>query len=587
MIVAKFFREDSKDINYLLTHNDGYIGLSFADNAIKEMDNNLFQEIVNMFYMSNESKNLFTYKNYDVYFDFKNKFKHFIKEGKEDYNLFFENNGQNAILYSGGMNKGVVKIIRNGIILVISVNLFLSGFKLIEKKEFYDIYKNYTDVEEIVVFVDEDITLKYDQALKTIVDESLINRAIELINASEINDEFKILFSNKALLENVLQYYDGNAINELFAFKLNHLNIVEGVKNNNSKDNNEHSTAASYNALVPNQILVESLDVDKEYLNDTLMHEFIHLLQNDNLKYLYLTETTAELMKNEYLNTYNHISSYNEGVETLKLLIDIIGPEPILKGVFGKDYSLLEGILAQNLSKDDFTELMGYFTKSPVEVLSNEKKIRNILLKLYKNIYGQSITEDSNIMYDMVYNSSGQSLEIDINKFYLNKSRFSEEFEIVVSKGGVLYLDILEELKKVGDIISVTTIYKDITVEEYNSLENKSSAELFEPGESYFHTPTIEDGMYIYKQYYDSPEERIPVEQALREGKISYYLVDKVEKDKIPDGWFGIPSLSEEYISKNPNLRIDSGKIVFKIKNMSERFEISKITNLSEGSKHL
>lgn len=287
-------------------------------------------------------------------------------------------------------------------------------------------YYAYNNKVKIISIIDEEM-LQYEFDFNKNLEKNFVDEIIQKINDSNISEQDKELLMNRDLLENVLSYYDDVEKNDLLITKLNNFSIEE-------KDFEDETIFGHYDPLKPNRIFIK---INCPYREKTLVHEFIHFLQNDNNKYNYLIETTAELMSNEYLGLIEDRSSaYNEGVQSLKLLIDIIGPEPVLKSMFGRDNTMLEGILAQNLSKQDYIELVGYFSKSPKEVINKEAKIRKILKKLYRNIYGQDISQDENIMYNIVYEKLlFNSQFYPVNKKYLRKDMIDIPTSIIVNTG--------------------------------------------------------------------------------------------------------------------------------------------------------
>lgn len=593
MIIAKFFKENSNQINYLYKNEqDEYSGLTINEYGFSTFDINLLSEVLNLFKPSNNTKKLFNYNTYDVYFDFNSNFKHFLKNGIEDYELFFYNNGNNAVMYRNSDKKGdVIKIVRNGIIVILTVGTFIQLLTSSKNYEFYKDYEKYINADQSIIINDE--SLSYSHSFILIETDNEVNRAIEMIKASNLSEEEKKLISNQELLKDVFQYYDATAFNELFGLKLNGLNIE-------IEKDSETNTAGFYLSTIPNTIFIGETVYNSQSKNSTFFHEFIHLLQNDQNKYSYLTETTAELITNEYALETNESCLYNEGVKTLKLLIDIIGPEPILKGVFGRDYSMLEEILAQNLSKEEYAELMKYFIKTPTENINKENKIRNILKKLYKNIYKIDIREDQRIMYDLIYenilyNPKYALLLSPINKYYLNKSKINEPSYLTISKNSNSsylydYDKILNSLIESGKITKMKSVFKKISKEEYNSLDDKTSVRLMEYKTCMLCEAKVEDGFYNYitfDQRGNEKQEKISIEEAINKNLLSYYLCDLVEEKKLnelSDEWtYNMNSYI--YISNDENITIkENGDIIFMIENLKERFNLSEIKETSKST---
>ena len=591
MIVAKFFKQNSDEINYLFTNdNNIYSGISITNNGFEKLDVSLLKEIINFFKISNDSKKLFNYKGFEVYIDNKTKFKHFFKDGQENFDLFFEYNGQDAILYDGKSKKNskLKRFFLYGAIILISPfflkELFWSIKTKAENNFFYNRYIN----QATYISPDESHIAQYNYNFNIDIDENIVDKIINKINASNITEEEKKLLTNKDLLNNIIKYYDKTAIYDLFSFKLNKLTIQ------NINYSNE-SLEGSYLIRTPNILYINK---NTENRNHIITHEYIHLLQNSNNKYTYLLEATAERFALESNNIFiDNTHIYYESVQTLKLLIDIIGPEPILKSVFGRNDTMLEQILEQNLEKNDYFKLIEFLKERPEDIVMEEIKIREILKQLYKNIYNQDISKDPNIMYDITFEKDTSIIEdiisLDttntmsntlfnnekkflVEKYYLRSDKFNENPQ--VSFRYLIGCDsIIKKLIDYGHI--GLSIYKQISIDEYNSLKDKSKATLMYSNFGKPKKAKIENGMIVQSVYGNTIN--ISIEDAINKYGYFYCLEDVVQDSKIPEGWkkyYETENLFRYNNCKlnpiNNNCTINGYDIIIKTPSFAEQFKI-------------
>jgi len=192
-------------------------------------------------------------------------------------------------------------------------------------------------------------------------------------------------------------------------------NRLNGIKievyDNYQFDNStDYETLGYYNELIPN-VLHMKKGSDK---NKILSHEFIHLLQSPECEYITIKEACAEIISEEYLD--QPITSYQSSVGNVKLLMDVIGEEPILKSIFSGDDSNISYILKKYLNDYEYNELTTLLKKSPSKIpndtIDNER-INELISKLYKNITGTNIKNNRNI-----YDTRGRYIN---NNVYFNK----------------------------------------------------------------------------------------------------------------------------------------------------------------------
>ena len=388
--LAKFKCTDESRVNYIyLDRSKKLVGFSLDGNGIKPFQKELISRFLDSLYINGKCIELLEWDadGYDVYYDYSTKFKHYIKDGKEDFKKFFINNGFVAFDYrldyidyddeeeseyeeeksNIAVLGAVKKFLSVGLVAVISfsaLNMLVS-----HGNEILDSLLSYSsdfDVDEgLAVFDGEMIS---------------VDDAIQFINDSNyLSGEYKLFLANKYLFEDVLPYYEGTHMQEDIKIKLNQIRFNYFSRN---IPGYHDGLAGFYNCLKPSVInIIDDCKNNPAVHKSIVAHEFIHLLQSNDTAYSYLTETTAELMAEEYFG-YTTDTAYEEGVNSLKLLIEMVGIDPILKGVFGGDYTDLENILLNNLVSDDFDKIMEYMRKSPSDVINQEEDIRRIFRNL-------------------------------------------------------------------------------------------------------------------------------------------------------------------------------------------------------------
>ncbi len=302
-------------------------------------------------------------KEFDVYLDTVSNFKHYFKDGKESIEKFSLINGYDALLYRNFSFSNVFSffIDHYKVILTLDCLALLFGFSTLT-------YTGYQIVTASPITLDEVQT--------------------KLANCENLTEEEYKLFYNEDLLSDVVPYYNGTCMDYFITARLNNLHICYFQDNMASE--------GYYNPLVPNAININS-NLDVETQNETKAHEFIHVLQSFNAhKYRYLLEASAELVASEYFDF--SVSSYNGTIKNLKILMEIVGPEPIKKLIFGGDDRELLLYIKENLDQEDATKLMSLLCDKPDYSSGLDAKIEGYLEKLYFKVNGKFMCDD-----DVIY----------------------------------------------------------------------------------------------------------------------------------------------------------------------------------------
>lgn len=398
--------------------------------------------------------------------------------------------------------------------------------------------------------------------------------ALRYIQESSLDEHTKEILSNEELLQDMFAYYKGtlleySAINK---FKGIHISYFEEDKSRKILRN------GFYNCLYPNEINVET-NVTSKY-DEVVAHEYLHLFQAEGLEYHYLLEASAELCSAEY---YNYkLGTYLSAINNLKLLMDIIGPEPIIKLLFSGDDDDFLRIIRTNLPKEQSNRLLALLnTNSDNHTDEVHNEIRELLCKLYKALNGRDIQDDPDIMYDLIYendhNNRGNSM-YQHSAIYFNVREMPEvekynsykvEPEQLVGKGLIKPITYYSANRNIFDWDEYEKLAGDNTVSIYvgNSiilngyvygvLDHKNDC-------FYLFDNPLGDGEYSVSESgieYDKTKvtgKSIPILEAFKRGYL-YLLAQKVlsENEVIDDTWF----ITErtKYVSTNPNIEIKNG----------------------------
>lgn len=316
----------------------------------------------------------------DVFIDDDNN-KHYFKNGYENLEMFFNNNGTIALM---NLNKKdnkekieypklfKVSNIKEDISLIlictlIGLNTFCLGASL----------KN-TD-------------LSFDNITKTITapyhyyNNIDVNEMTDKINASTgLEEEDKDYLINEDLFNDILATTNRTRNQELREKINNVTKAYFTVKE--LKDENKKNWAGFYNPLQPNIVHVR----DSQQTKAVTAHEFIHLLQ-DNNQYHFIREAATELMTEEYYG--ENTNSYLEEIKYLKILMEIIGPKPIFDLCFKGNTINFENKIKELLNEEDTNELLNLFCVMP----SNHENINEVYKKIYdllEKMYNKELKKD-------------------------------------------------------------------------------------------------------------------------------------------------------------------------------------------------
>lgn len=357
-------RNNNKD-QYVYYDNKKLYGYSLDASGYQKPDRKLNEKVWSLLrgkFLRYVSK----YKEYDIFLD-ENNYKHFYKDGKENFRLFMEANGKEYVFYSNGKNSKKIKsIVKEFVIAGIVILLGVTTFKLYES-EINDIFSksNLFIVEVSEYYAGNDI-----------IDAET---AIDLVNS---NDNVEIL-QNDLLLQTIFPYYKNSKMEYLIKERLTDLHF-------SYYDQEEHDSGGYYDVLQPNTLNISNVEKDSSWVK---RHEFGHLLQDVSIEERVIIEAMADIITKEYYDDAFEGSGYYFLNRDTYMLAAIIGPESFYQMVYSGNtepfYQAIEPYLAP--------EEMEAF-KSVLRTIPKEKDVNHeyeeFIKIIYKNKYKQDMMDD-------------------------------------------------------------------------------------------------------------------------------------------------------------------------------------------------
>lgn len=551
-------------IDFIEVKNSIIVGKNFSKNGVKISNKNYIQDILDkLFY--NDNCELLGYSNdFKIYYDKETNLKHFLKNGVEDLELFIQYNGTDATRYLGKKTKrALVSIVCAGVMVIIGIT---------------DYVKNTVNLEHDIAYYDYNIAEsveKYSNISADNLDEYMAidyTDALRYIEESNLPEEAKQILSNEDLLKDVFSCYKNTLLEYSAINKFKGINIQTF-----ESKSNDAKLYGRYSILFPNMLELNTEIIGTEKYGPTLAHEFIHMLQAEGLKYDYIVEGTDDLVKTEY---YDYPSdSYKEAEKNMRLMMDIIGPEPIIKMLFSGDDDQFINIIKNNLSEEDAKELLSLLSTPAGKFDSVEnlhEKIEELLRKLYKSINGQDIENDIDIMYGTLYENNSIGGSVGNNRHYFNLRKMEdiepvtvyEKKEVLLEKGMIeeknmvtykKHIDDLEEYKSLIEDETISLSYKNNFKYErtlYGVIDSKNNCFFL------FDTP-LKEGEYNDNEGYididitKMPGHNISLHEAYEKGYIIAIAHKTLpEEETIEEPGWSPYTQSVEYVSNNPNIEI-------------------------------
>ncbi len=394
--------KDGKKESYIKLNGNKLEGFNAQNGVITPLT---IEEVnsINLLKLSDNRKYLGKDNEYDVYLDNNSGLKHYFKDGKEDIKATWEHNGEDALLYSGNkINKVIDKIkkltLKDKIILIsqmamlaVAASNFAFEVHDLKTQEIRTALSNYyydSNIEDLT-----EISKKYYDYANDVTLEQIENYIKENENLTE---EEKEMFYNEKLLQDILPYYEDTNMNLLIPLKFEDLQIEycyeEPKQEDEEKDTNGYESVRSayYNALTPNRLYINTYFGTEDRYDDKA-HEYVHLLQAVH-EYQYIKEACAEIISCEYDKKCVN-KSYLEPVNNTKILMEIVGPEPVWKLNFSGDDTDLVNVIRENLEEEQADKLISLLKEKPgknqIEGLDTD--ITDLLSQMYQNMYGEDM----------------------------------------------------------------------------------------------------------------------------------------------------------------------------------------------------
>ena len=221
-----------------------------------------------------------------------------------------------------------------------------------------------------------------------------------IYSSPNLTDEEKAFLYNEDLFTDILPYVNQSEWMKLtYRSKFSNMDVVSY----NHLIGNMMNADGLYYPMTPGNLYIENysgIEGESESAG-TLAHEEVHAMQyiGDILtgEDSFFLEPTAEMMAHEYYGA--PIENYTDEIRMIRVLMEIIGTEPIKQYIFTGDFSMIEERVKPYLDKEDYDE----FIECIHEDVHGNNNLRNarlmrIFKTLYKNIYGSRMTDDEVLM---------------------------------------------------------------------------------------------------------------------------------------------------------------------------------------------
>lgn len=426
-----------KDKTIYIDNQNKLISYYYKDGKKQIISNNFVISVLKDLVTCHKKKFLYK-KEYEVYLDEQTGYKHFYKDGKENYTKFFYENGYNAILYKENSNKFNIKNFTvNGIKICISITLFLAIFNIANN--------TLNNPNEIT-----NTKIEYTQNKEITIDSSKFKDYI--LSSENLTKEDQQLLINEIFFEDLSK----TKINEDRVSSIDEkmTNITINVDEKNKPSDN---VLGWYIDLFPNIINVADGND-----NDTKIHEFIHLIQEYS-EYSYIKEACADLISSEYYNVES--LEYSEAVSRIQFLMELIGPEPIWNLNFSGNTEEFESKIYEILPEEEAKIFLDLLKDSPANLTIEESKQQNDEIDSYLYKIYNILTNENNEL-----NELQKETGLTFDRYYSNHTYFADspdnDYSFCFSK-----IMPLEEVKQ-KNIVQTSVAQKTyITKEEASKLE--------------------------------------------------------------------------------------------------------------------
>ena len=325
-------KADSGYYNFYSIDNTYYVTHTNTE-RIRTLDKEEIQGLLN-YVFSSEMTYSHDENDYQIYIDEMNN-KRYFRNGKEDFIKFIYNNGISAVYASS--NKKVMTYDKVGKMITLKIKKDIITMLLIA-------------TETAAMFTG---SLALSEAIK--YDPYTPVETTELLNliekTSDLPEEQKEYFENDAFIEDMVRLARYSRSEEL-RHRLRNFGII--YFDDYELNSSDYDDIGGYYEFLytGNKIHLRS----EEYFDWAAAHEYVHLFQC-NTQYNYIIEPCAEMMAHEYFER-DPGYAYAEDIRNLALLMEVIGPNPILKCCFAGIDTSFEDAIGEYLDENDKNELL-------------------------------------------------------------------------------------------------------------------------------------------------------------------------------------------------------------------------------------
>jgi hypothetical protein len=444
-----------KDDKIILDLEDNKIsGFKFhSDNTYEPVDKSVFKYF-DFLILSQYRQILSCENDYLVILDNKTNYKHYFRNGKEDYEMFFLNNGEDATVYLGdGKNKKAnikefFTDIGKTVIPIASIyaiaSLVLGGYFFVEM----NLNKRDITLQEMHDLIYSSKNLSEEEK-DYLYNEDLFNYVLPYVNKSEW---VKYLYRNVKYKNFDIEYYDQK----------------------------KYPNYGGYYGLF-NKIYVSKTSPD------SISHEACHVLQTGNLDYRLLTECVNELMAGEFYG--KDVYWDDTGIILTRKLLETVGVDALMTYNIDGDDKLIREKISPYLDNKECNRFL-YCMKEKVAKATGDN------LDVHET--NNALREELTVLVDKLAGKMGITFnEEDFeygSKKYFNKKEVKEKYQNYIKKlklksvledGEFILQDILAEEKiKILKMDEAGNCLGEATVDDIN----KRWAEynfIVEPGEEF------------------------------------------------------------------------------------------------------
>lgn len=362
-------------------------GHYFENNKFYQLNNEVFNEFNKLKLGKNYKKIDTIVENnisYDVILDLNTNLKHYFNNGKENVQMFIYNFKPIIIALSDNQKTNLRLF---SALLLTTLNLQILFFH------------NTKSTESITISQPESYASTIEQLNNA--PEFTIDLIKSIISANPNLDETdKSIILNDELLNWAIPYIN---MNKEYKAKLYHY-ILPNFKIEKEDIEGNILGLRYYDKLVidVNKIHNKGKNSEDLYI-DVLTHEFTHILMPLN-EYSFINEGLTEMITNEF----NHLdndpnNAYMKNQKYIKILMEIIGTEPIIKYYFTGNIDYIKIELINYLPEKKINDLIECFKINNDEETCNNIEI--LLKEIFYNKYGIQM-EDSMLMREWYLNSN-------------------------------------------------------------------------------------------------------------------------------------------------------------------------------------